>query len=110
LPTRTSLRQTAVTPERERELREQLGLADTATVEELAAILGCSTRTVERMELPYWIFANRRIYDLSGAAKRLRELRAITASTADDEALPPGARYRLRLQREREAEGADASG
>jgi hypothetical protein len=110
VPTRTLIRQ-PMSPERERELREQLGITDTATAEELAAILRCSIRTVERLDLPYWIVANRRIYDLRGSAKRLRELRNITASTADggaEGALPPGARYRLRLQREREAEDEPA--
>jgi hypothetical protein len=59
--------------EREREIRDLLGLGNTASTEELAAALRCSDRTVQRLGLPYRLVAGRRAYDLSAAAKRLRE-------------------------------------
>jgi hypothetical protein len=96
-----------LTPERERELREDLGITATAFEEELAAVLHCSGRTIQRMDLPYWVIAGRRIYDLRGSADRLREIARITASSSDesiDGSLPPAVRHRLRtgrLQREK---------
>jgi hypothetical protein len=112
MPTKTPFRLT-MTPDRERELREQLGIAATAFEEELAAILHCSGRTIQRMALPYSVIAGRRIYNLRGSADRLREIARITASSSDeviDGSLPPAVRHRLRtgqLQRE-EAGAGDA--
>ena len=75
-----------LTPERERELREQLGIAGTAFEEELAEALHCSGRTVQRLDLPYWVIASRRLYDLRGAAEKLRQLARIGTPGPDDTA------------------------
>lgn len=94
-----------LTPEREAELRKALGLADTATEDEIAEVLGCSTRTIQRYELPYIVIAGKRLYHLPRAGEKLRHIARISTPTPDDDAegdLPPAVRHR-RLERE----GAD---
>ena len=95
-----------LTPEREAELRKLLGLDATGFEDELAAVLRCSTRTIQRYDLPYILVGNKRLYDLRRAADRLRELARIDTPSPDDAAegdLPPAVRHRRRLERE----GAD---
>jgi hypothetical protein len=100
-----------LTPERESELRKLLGLDATGFEDELAAVLRCSGRTVQRLELPFLVVGNKRLYDLRIAAEKLRRLARIGTSGPDDaaeEALPPAVRHRRRMQREREANDAPA--
>jgi hypothetical protein len=97
-----------LTPDREREIREQLGLADTAFETEIAAALHCSVRTVQRFELPHRVIAGHRLYDLPASAEQLRRISRTGTPTPDDVAegsLPPAVRHRRRLERE----GADAA-
>jgi hypothetical protein len=92
-----------LTSEREREIRELLGLADTAFEDELATVLHCSTRTIQRFDLPYTVIGSKRIYDLPGSGERLRHIARIGTPGSDDAAegaLPPAVRHRLRMQRE----------
>ena len=64
-----------LTREREREIRELLGLQESCLEYELAEVLDCSQRTVQRLDLPYRVIGGRRFYDLRGAAERLRAQR-----------------------------------
>lgn len=91
-----------LTPEREAELRRRLGLEDTAYEHELAEVLRCSTRTVQRIEFPYFVIAGKRVYDLRGAAEKLHRIARITAEPdgAVEGDLPPAVRHRRRLERE----------
>ena len=94
-----------LSPERERELRELLGLSDVCLEHELAQVLECSTRTVQRLALPYVVIGNRRFYDLPRSAERLRQLARLGTPTPDDDAdgrLAPAVRHRLRMQRDAE--------
>ena len=96
------------TPEREREIRDLLGLAGLAFEDELAIALRCSPRTVQRLDLDYAVVGNKRLYDLRIAAEKLRQITRIGASNAADleeGALPPAVRHRRRLERE----GADTA-
>ena len=107
-PTTTPISSYPLRPEREREIRELLGLADTGFEDEIAEVLRCSTRTVQRLDLPYTVIGNKRLYDLRVAAEKLRRLARIGTPSPDDAEegdLPPAARHRRRLERE----GADAT-
>jgi hypothetical protein len=92
-----------LTREREREIRELLGLQESCLEYELAEVLDCSQRTVQRLDLPYRVIGGRRFYDLRAAAERLRTQR-------EREGEAPPLMHGRRLQREREAadEEADA--
>lgn len=63
-----------LSPERARELREALGLADMATGPELAAALNCGERTIDRLGARSEMIAGTRRYSISGTARRLREV------------------------------------
>jgi hypothetical protein len=83
----TKVHPRTVTAEREREIREVLGIAGTATTEELAIALRCSDRTVLRLGLPYRMVAGKRAYDLRAAKERLQE-RQDRRTTASEEPAP----------------------
>jgi hypothetical protein len=92
-----------LTQERESELRKLLGLDATGFEDELAAVLRCSGRTVQRLELPFVVVGNKRLYDLRVAAVKLRRLARIGTPGPDDlaeGALPPAVRHRRRGERE----------
>ncbi len=63
------------------ELRAEL-LGGYATINELAAALGCSPRTVHRMGLPYVKVRNRRLYHIEKTRSRLLEAEADTRAPA----------------------------
>lgn len=90
-----------LTPEREAELRRLLGLDDTAFEEEIAQTMRCSTRTVQRFELPYIVLAGKRWYILHAAAAKLRRIARIRAPGADNPEgdLSRGVRHGGRVQR-----------
>jgi hypothetical protein len=104
VPTQPKSTDRKLSPEREAELRKLLGLADTAFEDELAAVLRCSPRTVQRCELPFIVIpGGRRLYDLRGAAKKLHRIARISTPEPDDAAegdLPPAVRHRRRIDRE----------
>jgi hypothetical protein len=92
-----------LTPEREAELRKLLGLDASGFEDEIAAVLRCSTRTIQRYDLPYVVVGNKRLYDLRRAAERLHQVARIGTPGPDDAAegdLPPAVRHRRRLARE----------
>ncbi len=92
-----------LTPEREAELRRLLGLEYTATEDELAELLHCSTKTVQRADLPYIVIpGGRRLYDLRAAGAKLRRIARAGAPGPDDAEgdLPPAVRYRRRIERD----------
>jgi hypothetical protein len=92
-----------LTPEREAELRKQLGLDATGFEDELAQVLRCSTRTIQRYDFPYLVVGNRRLYDLRRAAEKLQQVARISTPGPDDAAegdLPPAVRHRRRVERE----------
>jgi hypothetical protein len=85
-----------LTPERERQIREMLGLAEVGFEDELASVLRCSTRQVQRYALPYWVIGNKRFYDLRRSAEKLWQIARIGTPRAS-----PAVRTR-RKGRERE--------
>ena len=93
-----------LTPEREAELRRLLGLENTGFEDEVAELLRCSTRTVQRAELPYIVIpGGRRLYDLRAAGEKLRQIARLSTPGPDDDAegdLPPAVRHRRRVERE----------
>ena len=100
-----------LTPERELEIRTLLGFADIGFEDEIAVALRCSGRTIQRLELPYVVIGNRRLYDLRRAAEKLRRLARIGTPGPDDAAegdLPPAVRRRRQREREREFEDSPA--
>jgi hypothetical protein len=60
-----------------RSLRQEL-LGNGATEQEIAAALGCSTRKVKRLNLPFRRVGGQRIYDVDAAATLLRQDRITT--------------------------------